>query len=195
MGAPVSIPANTLTDEPTMRLRDLLPFAALAATVPLVGCHPDYACAINQDCASQGTDLVCVPDNDGWGHCVTAVEVYGPTPDAGTATGTDAGLDAGSADAGSPDAGVPDAGIADAGTDAGTEDAGLDAGGEDAGESDAGEADAGPVDAGTSDAGEVDAGLDAGELDAGETDAGVDAGTADDGGSTDSGTDAGSDAG
>ncbi len=150
-----------------MHTRDWL--IALVAALP--ACHADYVCSIQGDCDSQGQDLVCVPDNDGWGHCVKAVFVYGPTPDGGVASvsqetldggadaGGDAGLVSGQSDAGE-DAGAVDAGGADAGEDAGL-DAGAADGAEDAGVEDAGEADAGAVDAG-------DAGDDAGIFDAGD---------------------------
>ncbi|HUB08331.1 MAG TPA: hypothetical protein VMB50_15090 [Myxococcales bacterium] len=121
-----------------MRLSNLpqiLTVGALAgaAMVLLATCHADTQCYLATDCPA---NFYCVVDNDGWGHCVAAAEVFGVSEDAGplpscTDAGTgapeaDSGFDGGPVDAGF-DAGLPDAGR-DAGPDAGSEDAGPDAG-------------------------------------------------------------------
>ena len=122
-----------------MRFSKLLP-VPVVALLALASCHGDSTCVYDTDCNSGSSQaFVCVPDSDGWGHCIAASAVFGIQTDAGTVTppscgdageeqepdfGFDAGFDAG------PDAGI-DAGF-DAGPDAGS-DAGID-GGPDAGD-------------------------------------------------------------
>lgn len=104
---------------------------AAAATVLLATCHPDQQCYLAADCPA---NFYCVVDNSGWGHCVSAAEVFGVSQDAGAlpapvcADGGTAGAPDSGFSEGGPDSGV-DAGLADAGEDAGVvPDAGADAG-------------------------------------------------------------------
>ncbi|RKG59006.1 hypothetical protein D7X30_15715 [Corallococcus sp. AB011P] len=92
----------------------LRPRLAALALLPLISTAcSDPECTDTADCASRGSDIVCVEE-----RCVQASSPDAGTGDAGTGdSGVDSGTpDAGAEDAGSGDAGAPDAGGSDAGT-------------------------------------------------------------------------------
>jgi hypothetical protein len=82
--------------EPTMRFSKPLPFS-IVALLALATCHSDATCVYDSDCNSQGGagEYVCVPDSSGWGHCMTAADIFGTASSDGGVVATTSCGDAG----------------------------------------------------------------------------------------------------